>query len=282
MPVYKAEGIVIRRINLGEADRLVTLFCRDQGKVIAAAKGARKPKSRFAGRLELFSHVRVLLAVGRTLDVVSQVEVATTFGALREDLDRFAYAAFAVELADRATADREPAPDLFRSLRTALDLMQTGDPQLIALWFAAQLLVHTGYAPATDRCAVCGRPVRSGAAFSDALGGVLCEADQHRDPDAVTASAGALRAMGYLLRVPPEALPRLVLDPRQRAEVGGLLQRYAEYRLETKFKSPLVIKKIVAVGNEKGGSEGTRKQGNRGRLNNKDPLTPGRRGERRN
>src|SRR5437879_9240234 len=88
MPVYKAEGIVIRRANLGEADRLVTLFCLDHGKVTVAARGARKMKSRFVGRLELFSHVRALLAVGRTLDVVSQVEVAATFSMLRQNLDR--------------------------------------------------------------------------------------------------------------------------------------------------------------------------------------------------
>ena len=247
MPVYKAEGIVVRRANLGEADRLVTLFCRGQGKVTAAARGARQLKSRFAGRLELFSHVRVLLAVGRTLDVVSQVEVAASFPLLRQDLARLGYASFAVELVDRATADRESAPDLFESLRTALDLMQTGDPQLVALWFAAQLLVHTGYAPTTDRCQVCGRPVPGGAAFSDALGGALCEDDRHRDPDAVMASAGALRATRYLLSSDPRALARLTLDPRQRVEVGGLLQRYTEYRLETKLKSPLVITKLTKV-----------------------------------
>lgn len=245
MPVYKAEGIVLRRGNLGEADRLVTLFCRDQGKVAVAARGARKLKSRFAGRLELFSHVRVLLAVGRTLDVVSQVEVATSFPLLREDLARLGYASFAVELVDRATADREPAPDLFKSLRAALDLMQTGDPQLVALWFAAQLLVHSGYAPTTDRCQVCGKPVLGGAAFSHALGGVLCEDDQHRDPDATMASAGALRAIRYLLASDPSALVRLALGPRQRVEVGGLLQGHTEYRLETKLKSPLVIRKMT-------------------------------------
>ena len=257
MPVYKAEGIVIRRANLGEADRLVTLFCLDHGKVTVAARGARKMKSRFVGRLELFSHVRALLAVGRTLDVVSQVEVAATFSMLRQNLDRLGYAAFAVELVDRSTADREPAPDLFRSLRAALDLMQTGDPQLVGLWFAAQVLVHSGYAPTTDACQVCGKPVRNGAAFSHALGGVLCEADRPRDPDAVMASAGALRAIGYLLHSQPEVLARLVLDPRQRAEVSGLLQRYLEYRLETKLKSPQVIRKITGMREQ--GNAGTRK-----------------------
>src|SRR2546430_16308401 len=100
MPVYKAEGIVIRRANLGEADRLVTLFCLDHGKVTVAARGARKMKSRFVGRLELFSHVRALLAVGRTLDVVSQGEVAATFLMVRQDLDRLRVTRVVVGSAD--------------------------------------------------------------------------------------------------------------------------------------------------------------------------------------
>src|SRR2546422_4206879 len=187
--------------------------------------------------------------------------------ALRKPLYRLASDTLADGPALPAPADREPAPDLFGVLRTALDLMQTGDPQLIALWFAAQLLVHSGYAPTTDRCQVCGRSVRSGAAFSYALGGVLCGTDQHRDPDAVMASAGALRAIGYLLHVQPEALARLVLDPRQRTEVGGLLQGYAEYRLETKLKSPLVIQRLLKTGTPTPASPargGARERGNGG------------------
>jgi len=258
MPVYKAEGIVIRRANLGEADRLVTLFCRDQGKLAAVARGARKPKSRFAGRLEPFSHVRVLLAVGRTLDVVAQVEVVDTFTPLREDLDRLGFAAFAVELVDRATADREPSPGIFQALRAALELMERADPELVALWFTLRLLEDTGYAPGIDRCQVCGRPVQGGALFSPALGGVLCEADHHRDPDAIAASAGTLRVMGYLQRAEPAALGRLVVARRLRTEAGGLLQRYAEYRLETKLRSPRVIQRLARTGTRDRGNTGTR------------------------
>src|SRR5437667_12686462 len=120
MPVYKAEGIVIRRANLGEADRLVTLFCLDHGKVTVAARGARKMKSRFVGRLELFSHVRALLAVGRTLDVVYQEEVAATFSTLRQDVDRLGDAGFTVDVFERSNADRGPDADFFRSLLDAL------------------------------------------------------------------------------------------------------------------------------------------------------------------
>ena len=248
MPVYKAEAIVLRRTNLGEADRLVTLFARDQGKLAVVAKGARKPKSRFAGRLELFTHLRVLLGVGRNLDVVSQIEVVDAFAPLRADLRRVGYASLVVELTDRATADREPAPELFRALRSALALMREGDPEVAAMWFAARLLVLTGYAPLVGRCQVCGRPVKGAAVFSLALGGTLCESDRARDMEAVPASAAALQTIGFLLQAAPAVLPRLSLDARQRGELGTLLQRYLEYRLETKLRSPVVIRRLTERG----------------------------------
>lgn len=254
MPLYKAEAIVIRRANLGESDRLVTLFCREQGKVPTVARGARKPKSRFAGRLEPFNHVRVLLATGRTLDVVSQVEVLDAFAGLREDLDRLGQAAFVLELVDRATTDRQPAPDIFSLLRVTLDLLARGDPELVAIWFTARLLVLSGYAPVIGRCQVCGRPVVGAAAISFPLGGTLCGDHRSRDPDAVEVSAGGLGAVGYLLESSPASLGRISLAPRLRAELAGLLQRYIEYRLETKLKSPLVIRKLTGTGNRERGT----------------------------
>ncbi|MBI2972783.1 MAG: DNA repair protein RecO [Armatimonadetes bacterium] len=244
MPVYKAEAIVIRRVNLGEADRLVTLYARDHGKIAAVAKGARKPKSRFAGRLELFTHIRALLAVGKSLDVVSQIEVIEPFAPLRSDLTRLGYASFVAELMDRATADREPAPEIFRALRAALTFIMEGDAEMGGLWFAARILALIGYAPVVGRCAVCGRPVSGTAVYSYALGGTLCETDRPRDPLAATVSAAALKSVGFLLETRPDTLARLSLDRRLRTEVEGLLLRSLEYRLETKLKSPLVIQKL--------------------------------------
>ena len=244
MPVYKAEAIVLRRANLGEADRLVTLFARDQGKLRAAAKGARKPKSRFAGRLELFTHLRVLLGVGKTLDVVSQVEVIDPFAPLRSDLERIGQAAFVAELTDRAVAEREPAPAVFSALRNALRMIATGDAEVAALWYAAQVMALTGYGPVTDRCVVCGKPLSGAATFSHALGGSLCPSHRDRDAQGTAASRVALAAIGFFRDVSPTALSRVTLDRRQRDEVGALLERYLEYRLETKLKSPLVIKRL--------------------------------------
>lgn len=256
MPVYKAEAIVIRRASLGEADRLVTLYTRDRGKIATVAKGARKPKSRFAGRLELFTHLRALLAIGKTLDVVSQIEVVEPHAGIRTDLQRIGHAAFIAEVTDRATADREAAPELFAALRSALWIVATGEAELAALWYAAQVLVLTGHGPVVDRCVVCGRGISRGVVFSLALGGALCQADRGRDPQASSASAVALAAMGFLREAPAAALSKLALEDCQKAELADLLQRYLEYRLETRLKSPSIILKLREKGNE-----GTRERG---------------------
>lgn len=244
MPVYKAEAIVIRRANLGEADRVVTLFTRERGKLSAVAKGARKPRSRFAGRLELFTQMRALLAQGRTLDVVSQVDVIDPFAALRADLARMGAASFVAEVTDKATPDREAQPAIYTALRQALRMISAGDPEITVMWYAAQMLGLSGYGPVVDRCVVCGKTVAGSGVFSCALGGSLCAADRARDPEAVPASAVAFAAIGFLREASAAALSRISLQQRQRAEVEGLLRRYLEYRLEAKLRSPPVIERL--------------------------------------
>ncbi|MDQ7843781.1 MAG: DNA repair protein RecO [Armatimonadota bacterium] len=247
MPVYRVEAIVLRRANLGEADRIVTLYTREHGKVAAVAKGARKPGSRFVGRLELFTHLRALLARGRTLDVVSQVEVVEPFAAIRGDLGRMGAASFIVEVADRATPEREPFPVLYRALRDALLAAAEGDAGLAAAWFAAQVLALSGYGPVTDRCVVCQRPITGGAAFSAALGGALCGPHRERDRGAVPASAVALATIGFLRETGAKALGRVVLDRAQRTEVEALLRRSVEERFEIRLRSPPVIERITRL-----------------------------------
>ena len=122
MPVYKAEAIVLRQQALGEADRIVTLFTREYGKLRAAAKGIRRPASRLGGRLEPFTHARLLLARGRTLDVIAQAEIVEAFAGVRADLIRSAYAAYVAELVDRGLADRDPHQEVFT---LTLDVLET-------------------------------------------------------------------------------------------------------------------------------------------------------------
>src|SRR5205814_10381444 len=107
MPLYKEQGIVLRTMKLGEADRIVTVLTQGTGKIRAVAKGIRKTRSKFGARLEPFTHVYLLLDKGRELDIVTQAEIITSFRELRADYHGFTSGDMILEAADRVIDDRE-------------------------------------------------------------------------------------------------------------------------------------------------------------------------------
>src|SRR3990172_1395501 len=118
---FRVEAVVLRHADWGEADRLLPLYTRERGKVRAIAKGARRIRSRKAGHLEPFTRVKLQLAKGRGLFIVTQAETLDAYPALRADLTLTGYAAYVIELLDRFVPDEEAAvPSLFRLLTETL------------------------------------------------------------------------------------------------------------------------------------------------------------------
>ena len=242
MPVYKAEAIVLRRRVLGEADRVLTLFTREHGKLAALARGVRKTTSKRSGVLEPFSHVRLLLARGRgALDVLAQVEVVQGMAPLRADLRRFGQAALVAELLEAAVPEREPHPELFRLLAEALQLLRDEEEAPAALWFTLHLISLVGFQPALDRCAVGGEEIGAAPSWSHPLGGLVCGRHAGRDPAAVRLRPEMVRALRALMAAGAEDLAGSTVAPRDRAPLLELLRRYAEHRLEVRLRSPDVI-----------------------------------------
>lgn len=248
MGLYKIEGVVLRRRNLGEADRLVTVLSRDRGKLTLVARGARRPRSRLGGRLEPCTQFRALVAEGRSLDVVSQVEVLDARAALRDDLERMAAATILLELTDRALADRQPHPDVYRLLGGALDLIGHGAAGLAWMWYAARLLGATGHRPSVARCVGCGQRLSGAVAWSAALGGALHERCRARDPRASVISPGAMALLAFLRDAHPAAVRRLTPSPRDLTAVGEAILAYAEARWETRLRAPAVAARLAAGG----------------------------------
>jgi DNA repair protein RecO (recombination protein O) len=173
MSLYRDVGVVLRTHKLGEADRIVVVLTADHGKVRAVAKGVRKTKSRFGGRLEPLSHVQLLLYRGRELDIVSQAETVESSRPLLEDLDVLTRGLALLEVVDRLTPDREPVPHLYRMLVGALRTMATRPSPLVVPAFFWKVLAVEGLRPELDRCVRCGagEPL---VAFDLDEGGVLC------------------------------------------------------------------------------------------------------------
>ncbi len=240
MPAYKADAIVLHRTQLGETDKILTLFTRDLGKLNAVAKGARRPTSKLSGATELFMYLRLLLGTGKNLDIVSQCEILESFSALRNDLSPLVRATYLCELTDRLIEEREPNPEVFDLLLSALYLLQRAreNPDVIVHAFEMRLLAERGYAPALDHCVKCGQaPEARRLGFSPSLGGVLCSADRFATQDAIAIAPATLALLKRLGEAAPEELLATTPDPRAAREVAQCLRWYVRYRSERDLKS---------------------------------------------
>ncbi len=176
MTLDRDHGVVIRTWKLGEADRIVSIFTREHGKVRAVAKGVRKSSSRFGSRLEPTAHLSLQLYSGRgDLDTVTQVETIDRFATLRNDLDQWTRACALLEAVDQSSPDREPNEALFEMLVRALGTLEQRPGPLVVGAFFLKLLALEGFEPVTDMCVICGADDDL-TGFSMTDGGVTCEA----------------------------------------------------------------------------------------------------------
>jgi DNA repair protein RecO (recombination protein O) len=237
--VYKAQAIVLRRISFGETDRILTLFTREYGKLSAIAKGARRSTSRLAAATEPFTASRMLLAVGQNLDVLTQGEVRVPFHEIRADLTRISYASYFTELVNASIEERQPNPELFDHLLSALHILSRSEqPDLVARMFELQALRILGYQPELHQCVRCRTALRgAGIGFSPSRGGALCARCAAETPATLPMSGAALELMRRLMEAEPVTLARLRPTQAQRSELAGLLVPYVRQRSEAPLRS---------------------------------------------
>lgn len=237
--LYRTEAIILKRSDFGEADRLLTFFTPHRGKLRAVAKGARKPDSRKAGHLELFSHTRLLLARGRNLDIVTQAETVESFLPLREDLLRTTYAYYAAELVDRFAGDEDEDRPLFDLLLALLGwLGQARDLALAARFFELHLLALAGYQPQLFQCVNCRAQIEPVINFFyPDEGGVLCPRCGEGRSEATPLSLNALKVLRFLQTRDYGTIRQLRVHPPLHAELETIMLRYITYILERSLKS---------------------------------------------
>lgn len=221
--------------DLGEADRLVTLFSGERGKLRAVARGARRSPSRLAGALQPLAHLRCQLAQARTLDIITQVELVDSFPPVRQDLTLVTYGHHFLELVDVVASERE-ASDLFPLLLSHLHLLAGGiDSELVSRAFELRLLAAAGFGPSLHDCARCGRPVGEGEefGFNAAAGGVLCPACA----GGTRLRPGVRGSLIYLAESDLRQLGRLRAGERDRAEMESMLRALLAYHLDRPLRS---------------------------------------------
>lgn len=250
MPIprrYSTDAIVLSRFDYGEADRILTLITPTGGKLKAIAKGIRRPTSRIGGSLEPFAELNVLLARGRTFDVVTQVSVGHAWLNLRDSLEGAATAWYLAELADRSLEERHAAEPVYALLRRGYELLDAGmAPGRVARWYEMHLADELGVRPEVDRCVECDRALEVDGRFRwvPMLGGVLCDRCPGPGHDRTGLSLDALKLLKAYQRQDVEALAGLRLAAATEREVETAMREFLRHVLERDARSLAFLDEI--------------------------------------
>jgi DNA repair protein RecO (recombination protein O) len=246
--LYKSEAVIIRRSDLGEADKILTIFTPNFGKLRVVAKGVRKVTSRLAGHVELFTRAQMLLAKARNLDIVTQSETVDAYRPLHDDLSRIAHASYAAELLDALTPDALEHYPVYKLTAEVFALLsEDPNPTRVLRWYELQLLGYMGYSPELNECVQCRNELTPTTnSFSPAQGGVVC-ASCRRVGIGRDLSVNALKLLRLMQRNPYSAISRVRLDPDLTDELTATTQSYITYILEREVRSAHFVKSAGSV-----------------------------------
>jgi len=243
--LYRTEGIVLRETDYAEVDRILTPLTPG-GKLVALARGIRRPTSRKAGQLGLFYRAQIMLARGHNLDTITQAQSLEEFEGLRNDLLRFTYACYVAELAERFSQEGEDNQPLYELVtHTLRRLTQEQDPRLWVRYFELHSLNCCGYRPELFTCVACHEEIRPETNFFYiAQGGLLCSRCGQSQAQAKAISINAQKVLRYLQTHSPAEVCALSLAESTHNEVEALLQAYLEYTLERELKSAVFLQRL--------------------------------------
>jgi DNA repair protein RecO (recombination protein O) len=253
--VYKADGIVLRHIDYGEADRILTIMTREYGKLRAIAKGARKVTSKLASTADLLTRTQFVLASGRELDIVTQGSTLERFDHLRDSLWHGSAAYAVAEMLDRGLEDRAEVPVIYTLTLDTLRRLDSDAASWLAdptstnaagpatrgwaalLYFELRLLDQLGYKPNVSTCVACENQLEplDGHSFNAELGGALCPAcsrySQRRLP------LLSLKVLRLVQRTPWKNLPVMRIDSATRSDVDSIMQSILALHLDRSLRS---------------------------------------------
>ena len=245
--LYRTDALILRRADFGEADRLLTVYTPQRGKLRFLAKGVRKTTSRKAGHVELFMLTNMRVARGRTWDIISQAEIVEPYRGLRDNLDRTSQAYYLAELVDRFTEEHDANPPLFELLALTLAHLGHADDAFVVLrYFELHLLNLTGFQPQLHYCVACQEalePVDDNY-FHAVDGGALCPTHGQNRPNAEPLALPVLKVLRFLQTEPWETAIQLQITPKTRQQVESLLLGYISLLLERQLKSVDFLRKL--------------------------------------
>ena len=251
--VRSTHALVLRRRDVGDADRVLTVLTPRDGKLELMAKGVRKTTSRKAGHVELFTHAVLVVAQARTWDIITEASTVENFRHLRGNLAAIGHASYVCELLDcfaETSDENQPLWDLALFVLRELDAAAAagGDapaPPNLLRWLDLQMLSLTGFQPQVFHCLGCAAPLDPVPNFiSLSEGGVFCPRCGAQRDDVEPIDADTLKVLRFFQSRPWSDVSKLHLRIPIRRNVDSLLQRYLIHILERHLKSADFVRRL--------------------------------------
>ncbi len=236
----QVNGLILRSRDYKEADQLLTVYTREQGKITVQARGVKKTASKLRSGILLFSQTDLVLTAGKGFPVVTGAAAVTMFSALRSDFMRMSYASYAAELIDQVVSDGQPDEDLYRLVLQTFYLLEHIDPWLAVRNLEVRLLEQQGYALQLGHCLYCGASLR-GEQHRGVYGGLLCPGCALQEQPGLWLNREGITTLQALDYVPLHRLGWVYISKVGRKSV----EQYLDLQLQQVLGRPLRTKDFL-------------------------------------
>lgn len=250
MPSFSNPAIILRRVEFGDYDLILSFLTRDKGKYSAIAKSARKSTKRFSGILEPFSILRIVCSTGRRrgLPVLQEAALKKPLPSIRTDIIKTAYASYWAELIDVWLEEGQNQIELFRLFQHVLEQLDQGSatPAVLGILFQVRFLIISGHRPSLKQCGVCRRELdaMTGNAiqFDLAKGGLVC--DRCSTTGRIKLARGTIKQLQWLEKEQLSKAGRIRFSAQAVAESQKFLEAFVPYHLGKEPRSLKFLKQI--------------------------------------
>lgn len=248
--LIRVEGIVIRAVDYGEGNRILSVLTKQAGKLSMMARGAKKVKSRFSAISQPFTYGEfvVFRSSPQALGTINAGEMIRSHQRLREELILSAYAAYLAEMTHRLVEDGERVEGLFDQLLAAFQALEDGkDAAIITNIYEMNMLAVAGFMPQLDACVLCGGNSSELIAWSASQGGVVCRSCRVRDPQAMEAGPTVLKLLRLFQQVDLRRIGNINISPANKMQLSHLIRSYMDAQLHVRWKSRDFLDQMLKV-----------------------------------
>jgi len=236
--LLKIQGVVLKTVNFGEADKIVTLLSKEHGKIQAVAKGARRTRSKLIAGTQLFCYGEFLLFKGKTWYYVNQVEMKNSFYKIRNDLERLSCSTYIIQLISEVAQPEQPCKEIFNLSVEALRMFAEGkgNSQLVLRAVELKIMDLSGFRPVVNRCVNCGKPADL-YYFSPVSGGVVCNDCKRADLSCYSISPTTIELMKAMLKWNLAKISCIRIEDRLLKELESIMRAYIGIHIDKTFST---------------------------------------------